>query len=389
MSPRIILLQRKGEFLPIINIIVTHIRRDAEQIIITRQMHFSRKQRKDHMQKQQIRKYKFLFSFIILFISLTVSFPTYINADAAKKYFAAGLPFGISMETDGVIVSGFTEINGVKEKYHPSFHSGIKAGDVIITVDGCNISSISDLIKAVNDSNGRSVSLTVLRKNEKKSFAVRPFRCEDGILRLGVNVKDSICGIGTLTFIDPDNGSFGGLGHGICDPNTLFPIPMKKGTITDVVIKNIIKGKISSPGEIRGSFSVNRIGTAQINSEFGIFGTLSNYKTDNFQLVEAAQASEVTCGNASIICTLGTDGPQSYSISIESADVTENTDTRNFVIRVTDEKLLSITGGIIQGMSGSPIIQNGKLIGAVTHVFVNEPTKGYGIFIGNMLKNIS
>jgi len=214
-----------------------------------------------------------------------------------------------------------------------------------------------------------------------------PVNCPDGEYRIGVNVKDTMAGIGTVTFITPESGAFGGLGHGICDPYTGEVIPIQRGSVNDVRINNVIKGVEGKPGEIRGSFCASRSGTLLKNTDCGVFGILSSVSS-SIQPMPAADISEVKLGKASILCTLDEQGVKMYEIEIESINNDASSDTKNFNIRINDKSLIEKTGGIVQGMSGSPIIQNGKLIGAVTHVMVNDPKRGYGIYIGNMLKEV-
>jgi stage IV sporulation protein B len=328
-----------------------------------------------------------IFHFLIIIVSAISVCSSYstANADNTKMYIAAGIPFGISIETEGVLVSGYSEIKGKSLKDNPAYAAGIKLGDIIISINGKKVESANDLTKLVNDTCGQNSEIRLYRENNNLTINVKTEKCDDGIYRLGINVKDRIAGIGTVTYICPEDNSFGGLGHGICDPNTGNVIPMKIGVIRNVKINNIVKGIKGVPGEIRGSFSTNRIGTAIKNSDMGVFGCFKSEFIPRQQLYEAASENDVKCGSAQIICSLDNSGPREYSILIESCELDRSVKTRNFVIKVTDKELINKTGGIIQGMSGSPIIQDGKLIGAVTHVLVDDPTRGYGIFIENML----
>ena len=201
-------------------------------------------------------------------------------------------------------------------------------------------------------------------------------------------LKDSTSGIGTVTFIDPDTNIFGGLGHGICDINNGALIPLSKGIIMDVTINGVNKGKIGAAGELKGSFKLKKIGSLMNNTGCGVFGVLTeNCVKSPEELINICPKEEVKEGDAYIWCTLSNGEPQKYAIRIYNIDTT-NATVKNFKIKVTDPLLISKTGGIVQGMSGSPIIQDGKLVGAVTHVLINDPTSGYGIFIENMLNQI-
>ena len=323
---------------------------------------------------------------MVLFFSIVSPLFNVNAAEDNKRYIPAGIPIGLNVDFEGINVTGYGEIPGIKNKDNPAVKSGILPGDMIIAINGKKISTTSEFSQELKSSAGRRINLTVNRSGTEHNIAISAVKCNDGTYRLGINVKDSIAGIGTITYISADDGSFGGLGHGICDVQTGNVIPITKGTVCDVLINKIIKGETGVPGEIRGVFSINRTGTLIKNTDRGIFGYFNDYKSIDTQAVELAKKNEIRCGEAELICTLDSTGPQRYSVMIEESNLDSGTKTRNFVVRVTDADLLNKTGGIIQGMSGSPIIQNGKLVGAVTHVLVNDPTRGYGIFIENMLE---
>ena len=197
-------------------------------------------------------------------------------------------------------------------------------------------------------------------------------------------VRDSSAGIGTVTFYDESTGLFGGLGHPVCDVDTGGILPLSSGDVVDVNITGVRKSTEGNAGELQGIFvSDKACGTLYTNNQYGVFGALKNCPSP-YSPIPMGLKQEIQLGEASILTTIDGDKPQEYSISIEKIDYRSDNSNKNMVIKITDEKLLSLTGGIVQGMSGSPIIQNGKLIGAVTHVFVNEPTKGYAIFCENM-----
>ena len=222
-----------------------------------------------------------------------------------------------------------------------------------------------------------------MRGKEKKTILI-PATSADESYRLGIEVKDTAAGIGTITYIDPQTGAFGGLGHGICAPNTGEIYPMKNGTVTEVILGGVQKGASGKPGELRGVLSHREIGTLSKNTDCGVFGTLS---LDNRTLpssIPVGTREELTTGPAEILSSLKNGSPARYQIRITEIDRSA-TDSKSFRIEVTDPTLIALTGGIVRGMSGSPIIQNGKLVGAVTHVLVANPTEGYGIFIENML----
>ena len=327
--------------------------------------------------------------FILLFmlaLSLIPSESAY--AQSEKLYIPGGMPFGAKIYSDGVSISMFTDPKELGTEQNPSVSAGLKLGDVIKKINNTVIRDPDTLTNCINDSCGNELTVTVLRAGKEEKINVKAHKCTDGEYRLGISVRDSMAGIGTVTFICENSGAFGGLGHGICDSFTGDVIPILRGSVNNVKINNIIKGTGGKPGEIRGSFTPERMGTILKNSEKGVFGILSSVPSQSPQAIPAADVSEIKCGEASILCTLDGEGVKSYTVEIESIDCTAHSKTKNFLIKVTDKALIEKTGGIVQGMSGSPIIQNGRLCGAVTHVLVNEPQKGYGIYIGNMTEEI-
>lgn len=294
--------------------------------------------------------------------------------------------FGIRMFMPGVMVVNLGEVVHDGKHAKPAEEGGIAKGDLITRIDGKEIHHVGDLTNAVKDSDGKPLSLTLKRQGKEFTLTVTPALSEsDGNYHLGVWVRDRTAGIGTITFIDAKTGLFGGLGHGICDPDTGEVMPLERGLVTDVSIQGIEKGAAGAPGELRGALGLKKRGALTVNSETGVFGVLSDLPKDlEKQALPPARASEIKIGAAEIYCTLENGQKKQYQIEITKIHPA-NRETKCFSIRVTDKALLEATGGIVQGMSGSPIIQNGKLIGAVTHVFVNDPTRGYGIFIENML----
>ena len=331
--------------------------------------------------------YKRISIIILLIFSISIcSSPLSVNAEETKKYIPGGIPFGMSIELEGIYVSGYSDQPELIGKANPAAKSGVVPGDIIKSVNGVQIQSGTELTRLINEAGTSPLNLTVKRSEGEISIRATAKKCNDGIYRLGINIKDSIAGIGTVTYISADDGSFGGLGHGICDAYTGQVLPIKKGTVCDVRISETVKGQKGAPGEIRGGFSIKRTGGLLKNTDRGVFGILNEYSDCNSTPIETATKDEVRCGVAEMICTLDDTGPHRYSVVIESSNLDESVKTRNFIIKVTDNALLDKTGGIIQGMSGCPLIQNGKLIGAVTHVLINDPTRGYGIFIDNMME---
>lgn len=296
-----------------------------------------------------------------------------------------GTPFGIRMFTNGVVVVGISEIKTAEGAVCPARDAGIQEGDIILSVDGKAAGSNPEVEKAVENCGGSALRLSVSRGGEKLSVSVQPARAEaDGQYKMGLWVRDSTAGIGTMTFYDPVSGCFGGLGHGICDADTGRLMPLLSGDIVPVAISGVTKGEKGSPGELRGYFSdSSSMGTLCENVSAGVYGALASPPEGTH--VPVAMKQEVEVGPARILTTVGGEAPKFYDVQLEQVDYRDGVPCKNLVLRVTDRQLLAETGGIVQGMSGSPILQNDKLVGAVTHVFVNDPTRGYGIFAENML----
>lgn len=300
----------------------------------------------------------------------------------APNLIPSGEPFGLKMLTDGVIVTDYGSVDSPSGQLSPAKEGGILIGDIIIEVNGEEVSTGNQLTKAVQK-NSHSTSLRVIRENEKITVNVTPLKSTvDGLYKLGIWTRDSCAGIGTLTYYDPQNNSYGGLGHSVCDSNTGELLPLLSGEKVPVCINSIIKGVNGSPGELCGTFvSSSSDGSILLNTECGIFGITD--KISKNAVLPLGFKQDIEIGEAEIMTTVEGMTPKSYKIVIEKVNY-NGTNTKNMVIRVTDSQLLSKTGGIVQGMSGSPIIQNGKIVGAVTHVFVNDVTRGYGIFAENM-----
>lgn len=304
-----------------------------------------------------------------------------------------GETIGIRLYTSGVLVVGMSEIVGEdNNNYTPYKNSGIKEGDMITKIDDEAVTCTSDLITKVNESKGNSVKITYVRDGSNYSTEILPTKTSENEYKLGLWVRDAASGVGTISFYDPSTGEFGALGHGILDVDTEELIDIARGDIVTSKIVSIIKGEKGKPGELQGTIDNGKmIGEVYKNTNFGIYGKLSNVdmlKQDTDKVMEVMPRDEVKEGKATILCTLDDNKQQEYEIEIEKVYTSTNRTNKNMIIKVTDERLLEKTGGIIQGMSGSPIIQNGKFVGAVTHVMVNNPEKGYGIFADTMLKQM-
>ena len=294
-----------------------------------------------------------------------------------------GSAFGIKLFTDGVIVASLSEIYTENGICCPASDAGIKPGDYVLTADGKTVTGNAVLANLIGTSGGGPIALTVRRGERIFETTVTPVISE-GSFKTGMWVRDSAAGIGTLTFYDPQSGSFAGLGHGICDMDTSGLMSLKSGEPAPIQLCGILKGEADHPGQLRGYFSSEEaLGQLLVNNETGVYGTLHEIPTG--QEVEVLSREDVVCGPVQILVSLDERGPQYYEAEIERISA-KNQHTKNLVVKVTDPRLLELTGGIIQGMSGSPIFQNGKLAGAVTHVFTDDPTTGYGIFAETMLE---
>lgn len=315
-------------------------------------------------------------NFSAILCTVMISICTH-SAVFAQTLTVSGECVGVKIYTDGLIVTDtatLTQTDGKKINIASGY--GIKQGDIITKANG----------KEVHDAKGISdtlekgdITLTILRNGDEFDVTVTPVQTKDGA-KLGLWLRDSTAGLGTLTCID-ENNRFIGLGHGICDIDTGNIMPVKYGIIQNCSQFSIIKGEKGSPGAITGNIDGARLGEVISNGPHGISGKISR---QNGPSMETADKSEIKTGDATILCNVDGDGVKSYSVRIVRI-LPAQPDGKDMIIKVTDKDLIAKTGGIIQGMSGSPIIQSGKLIGAVTHVFVNNPTKGYGVFIENMI----
>lgn len=297
-----------------------------------------------------------------------------------------GTPFGVKAYTDGVLVVGIGTVDSENGEVNPAEKAGIKMGDTIISVDGKKVYSNDDVYNIVSNSDGQALSVVIKREKNLKTVKIQPvFSKSAGIYRIGVWVRDSTAGIGTLTFYSPAADTVCGLGHGICDADTEKLMEVSKGEIVKAEIISVVKGAVGAPGELKGRLKNNQIARLNLNAETGVYGEcVCDY--DKTGLVTLALKQDIENGPAYIYTTVEGETPQKYACEIEIRKGHTETSTHNMVVTITDERLINKTGGIVQGMSGSPILQNGKLIGAVTHVFINDSKKGYAIFAENMLE---
>lgn len=291
---------------------------------------------------------------------------------SAQRLIPGGSTIGLSLQTDGVAI---VEFSGTLPK-----RAGLKQGDIITSINGKPVADAAQLGAAVQNSNGAPLTLGILRDGEERAVTIAPLQTADG-WRLGLYVRDSVSGIGTVTYYDADSGTFGALGHGVSDGGGTL-LPLRSGVVLPSSVAAVCKGAAGSPGALQGALCGRaQCGTIEKNTPQGIFGTL---EATGGEAVETAKNCEIHPGAATVRSNVR--GRQVEEFAVEITAVYPNDEGgRNLLLKVTDPTLLSLTGGIVQGMSGSPILQDGKLIGAVTHVLIDDPTEGYGIFIENML----
>lgn len=321
----------------------------------------------------------------IMLVSMTVF---YVNAESTGKFvYLGGQSFGVKLYADGVIVVNLEDYYDGTHYVCPAKTSGIKVNDVIVRANDTQIKSNEELQNVFVKSEGEEIDLTIIRDKNTLNKKIKPVKNMAGMYLIGAWVKDSCAGIGTITYFDKDNNSFGALGHGICDNDTSALIPLSSGEVVCAGISGVNKSVNGKAGSLNGYFSDKQIGTLTQNSKIGIYGKTNNSFNIPDKRIEIADIDEIKTGKAEVYTTINNNGIENYEIEIARI-CNKNKDTNdNFTIKVTDDRLLDNCGGIVQGMSGSPIVQNGKLVGAITHVFVNQPNEGYGITIQNMVAN--
>ena len=295
---------------------------------------------------------------------------------------AGGQSFGVKLSMHGVRVVGVGQVKAKGFTFEPAADAGLCAGDIITEADGKTIASAGDLTDIISKSGDTGVKLRYKRGDTEQETVLYPVKDENGEYKAGLWLKDSVAGIGTVTYISQKDNSFAGLGHGICEGDGEKLQPFGEGEVYDAHITGVKRGKNGEPGELRGYFENEPSGVLTDNTVTGVYGRF--YEKKDGEPVRIALKDKVREGNVRILCTVDGKGVCGYDAKIIKI-LSYDTEEKNFIIKITDPVLLEKTGGIVQGMSGSPILQDGCLIGAVTHVLVNDPTKGYGIFIENML----
>jgi stage IV sporulation protein B len=313
-----------------------------------------------------------------------------LNYNNEKYVFLGGKTVGIAVYTDGLYVNDVVAIeNEVGEYKIPGNDAGIKKGDYIISANGIKMSDISNIDAILKNSNGSKIDLVIVRNDKEIRTGIVPVKSKnDGQYRLGLKMRDSAAGLGTVTFIDPETNTYAALGHSINDSETGEMLKLRDGRIVDCIVTGVKKGERNKAGELKGTFGVNalQLGTVAKNDKFGLSGSIIDLSLDNKVLL--GNKYDIKEGNAYIYSDFEDGTVRKYSIQIVKINNQTYPCEKSMVIRVTDPRLIEKTGGIVQGMSGSPIVQDDKLVGAVTHVLVDDPTKGYGIFIENMLETL-
>lgn len=304
----------------------------------------------------------------------------------SKSVMLSGEAVGIRAYTEGLLVISVSEVTSDGKKVSPGKKAGLKEGDVLLSVNGNDLKKVKELSGFIES--GKKLSLKVKREGKVFETSVRPVYSQaDGSYRLGLWLRDSCAGIGTLTYYDPQNSSFAILGHGIYDVDTGVLMSIGSGSVCEARICSVEKGSLKSAGELIGEFCDGMIGDIRANTGGGVYGIYSG--TRKGIMTPVASRSQITRGAAQVLTTVDGEGPRLYDCEITFLDLSSESGEKSMIVKITDKELLSSTGGIVQGMSGSPIIQNGAFIGAVTHVFLNDPTRGYGIFADSMISRSS
>lgn len=310
-----------------------------------------------------------------------------VVSESVRYVYPMGKTVGIKLFSEGVLVVGLSEIKTDAGNSSPAKTCGLQEGDIITHINSEEVNSIEEVQALLQTLGGESMSVRILRNNAQSQLTAQAVQCNaDGAYKLGAWIRDSMAGIGTMTFYDPESQIFGTLGHGINDVDTAMLMPLQSGSIMPSSVTDVKKGQSGAPGELHGSFQVeNDLGQLFANTPGGVFGQMSGgVMTTDQELVAVAKPNEVKTGKVQILSNISGDKVERFDAEIVKL-YPNASDTRDLMLHITDPRLLEATGGIVQGMSGSPILQDGKLVGAVTHVLLNDPTKGYGIFADHML----
>ena len=305
-----------------------------------------------------------------------------------RKVVPVGKAVGIKLFSDGVLVVGFSQIPAAEGSVVPARQCGLKEGDIITHINAAEVDTVEEVQEQLAEIGGEEMSIRAMRDGKTVQVTAQAVKCStDGTYKLGAWLRDSMAGIGTVTYYDPDTGAFGALGHGVNDIDTAQLMPLERGGVLSASVTDVKKGKKGEPGELHGVFDTEGedIGTLTANTSHGIFGTLTTGELTAMEPVEVAEAEQVKTGKAIIYSNVSGEEVRAYEVEITKL-FPHAEDGRDMMVKVTDPALLEATGGIVQGMSGSPILQDGRLVGAVTHVLVGDSTQGYGILAQRMME---
>lgn len=327
---------------------------------------------------------KFLSVALTAIISFSATAMPCNSGEIPEYVYIGGEPFGLKMYSDGVMIVELESYFDGSRYVCPAKEGGLKESDIIKKINGVDVKSNEALREITLKSNGEALEITFERESKTLTKKITPIKNMAGNYLIGAWVRDSSAGIGTITYYNTANNSFAALGHGICDCDTNTLMPLASGEAVIAEISSVTKSTNGSPGSLNGYFSDIEIGKITQNCDIGIYGTFDNSLIENKEKYPIAQKSDIKTGEATVYTTIEGNSPKAYSIEITGISRNVNSN-ESFTVKITDDRLLNQTGGIVQGMSGSPIIQNGKLIGAITHVFVNSTDEGYGIYIENMI----
>ena len=351
------------------------------------------------MNKIKVPNFKFRYICVALIIMICIY--AYINFNSVniaketsanivkEKYAVGGEVAGIRLLASGVLVMGVDFVDTHNGSVNTVEGVDLKIGDIILEVNGNKVETNKELIEYTENSKGKEITLKVMRKTNEKYINIKPVKCiADDKYKLGLWVKDSSAGVGTITMYNKANGRFAGLGHGITETKENYILPILTGGLASTSILDVRKGEIGNAGELRGTLTTKIKASIRLNTEYGIYGTMLE-DTDyiNKEEFELASKNEIKEGKAYIYCCIKDNITEKYDVKINKV-IKDSKGNKNMVVEIIDPILLESTGGIVQGMSGSPIIQNNKIVGAITHVFLNEPKKGYAVFIENMVEDL-
>ena len=310
------------------------------------------------------------------------------SALAVQSLVPVGRAAGIKLHADGVMIAALDPVATPGGQASPAETAGLQPGDSILQADGKTVDTNAGLQEAVAAAGGKAVTLHIRRDGQEMDVQVTPVKDTNGVYRLGVMIRDGMAGIGTITYVDPETGAYGSLGHGICDGDSGVLVPLAEGSLMEASVASVHKGAAGAPGALQGEFNLQEdMGTVEKNTDTGIFGVLTdNRYYAGLAPMPVAEAGQIKTGACEIWSNVAGEAVGHYTAEIVKVYGKGGETDRSMVIHVTDPKLIEATGGIVQGMSGSPVVQDGKLVGAVSHVLVGDPTRGYAVALDKMLE---